>query len=251
MPKIGSCKLCDCEGELRHSHIIAETFYEGVYDPLHRFAPITSDIAEFTIAQRGYREYLLCANCEQKFGIWENTLKRDLVDIEREDSNFLTIIRKNNLIFVRNLNYNHFKMALLSILWRMSLSLNVFYSAYKLAIHEDIIKNILHNDVVVPENEFSIMVTKLFLQNNQPSKAILMFNQPGDFQGGHLYSFVLYGFLFDVVVSSKPLYNQYLPVFLRQNGDLIVKADYLRSLNFKRDTVNRLNDNDVRTFYNI
>ena len=57
------CRLCRRESNLRFSHILPEFFYLPMYDELHRTMSVSSDEKE-KLVQKGFREYLLCQECE-------------------------------------------------------------------------------------------------------------------------------------------------------------------------------------------
>jgi hypothetical protein len=74
----GVCKLCLCEKELRHSHILPEFMYQNLYDHApKRFYTLNVDLdnsgkSKKRIEQKGLREYLLCGDCEVQLSKCEN-----------------------------------------------------------------------------------------------------------------------------------------------------------------------------------
>jgi hypothetical protein len=51
---------------------------------------VNSDVCiPLKIEQKGYREELLCGQCETRLSKWEGIAKRNLVDIANLQSNFL------------------------------------------------------------------------------------------------------------------------------------------------------------------
>src|SRR5713101_805393 len=65
MSKLGICKLCLLRKERRFSHILPEFCYKPAYDSKHRAIEITLEpLKENRNLQKGYREYLLCDDCE-------------------------------------------------------------------------------------------------------------------------------------------------------------------------------------------
>ena len=73
------CKLCCENKDLRRSHIIPEFLYRnlGIYDDKNRFKVISSNPKKrVKYEQKGFREYLLCDNCEEKIQKWEDYVAR-------------------------------------------------------------------------------------------------------------------------------------------------------------------------------
>ena len=155
------CKLCNLNKELRKSHIISETFYRGLYDSKHRALPIQLENKKLGLIQKGIREELLCSDCEVKIGRWENTLKRDLVDFGNGESNFLKIKKTSKGFFkVEGIRYKEFKLGVLSILWRMSLSSHEYFKSYSLGPYEEKIRLLLLQEDAQRENQYAISVSR-------------------------------------------------------------------------------------------
>jgi hypothetical protein len=130
------CHLCLKKSELRNSHILPEFFYLGIYDDSHRTLEISHDSER--VIQKGLREHLLCQECETKLSRYEGyavKLIRDIPNFSRSpDGRFL---------FSENVNYFHFKLFQLSILWRASIAKNIAFAKVDLGPHEEIVRNML------------------------------------------------------------------------------------------------------------
>jgi hypothetical protein len=85
--------------------------------------------------QNGFKEKLLCGDCEIRLSRWESVLKETLVDIGNKTSTSLSIdIIGKELFRVKCIRYKEFKLAILSIIWRMSNASDPFFESYKLGI---------------------------------------------------------------------------------------------------------------------
>lgn len=249
---IGICKLCIKNDTLRNSHIIAETFYDGVYDRLNRFIPLTDEPNDrHVIHQNGFKEYLLCSECEQKFGRWENSVKNDLLEIEAEQSNRLQMVRNNNSILVRGINYSSLKYAILSTLWRMSISSLEFFRCYELGNHTELIRNILKTDSLPTEDHYPILISKTVLENNELSKINAGFNEPKTYKDISFFSFLIYGFLFDVFLTdsnNNPFINEWM---LKENGDINIPVIPLSDLNILPIIYEKMDSNRFKIFHGL
>lgn len=59
------CALCQNTRKLCKSHIIPEFFYTELYDKNHRFKAIYSKWGKIVFHYKGFRERLLCEECEK------------------------------------------------------------------------------------------------------------------------------------------------------------------------------------------
>jgi hypothetical protein len=111
------CKLCLQAKPLRHSHIIPEFAYAGMYDEDHRmiaFQP--EDMDKFFFEQKGFRFHLLCDDCE---ALLNDRYEKPFHKFWIEGQQLLkwqSSIQK----VVRGIDYATFKLFHMSILWRAS-----------------------------------------------------------------------------------------------------------------------------------
>jgi hypothetical protein len=134
----GICKLCKETRELRYSHVVPEFFYRKLYDDKSRGLVIKEAVKREWI-QKGYREYLLCSECEGKLNVYETYVARKWKDFPK--------LIGGAWYTLRELDYTKFKLLILSILWRASVAQDSFFNAVRLGPHEEKIRlMILNND---------------------------------------------------------------------------------------------------------
>ena len=133
-----SCRLCRGSAPLRDSHIIPEFVYKPVYDTKHRAAALDLRRASIPYAQKGLRERLLCNECEQKFGRWEDTFCR----FWKPETRFAPPITQPDFC-VFGFPYDAFKLFHLSVLWRAGVAKSKAFRLVKLGPHEIRLQNIL------------------------------------------------------------------------------------------------------------
>jgi len=110
---IGSCNLCGENRELCNSHIIPEFCYKPLYDDNHRVARVNlpDERRLFSPIQKGFREHLLCRNCEGLLNDrYERPFKKywDKVQLPTSPPGAK----------IAGFDYASFKLFHLSILWR-------------------------------------------------------------------------------------------------------------------------------------
>lgn len=169
------CRLCQKEKELRRSHIIPDFFRDdtGMMYPTGKSGkpqPFTQPIhtspgKKFDRKQHGYWEardgmveYLLCHNCEQKFGRFEDYAKRFFYGTSNPIR--LQLPLSENPLFVAD--YRKMKLFQLSILWRASEAQGEFFSAVTLSDHHrERLRHMLLNDDPGRDHEYFCSMTRL------------------------------------------------------------------------------------------
>jgi len=248
MDHFGVCKLCDKNKLLKNSHIVTKNLFKGVFEEQHSVKIITAENKNHSrIMQDGFKEYLLCDECEQKFGRWENNLYKTLVDIENEKSKILDISKlTNGNLFVRGIDYNAFKKSLLSFIWRMSISSIIEFKDFNLGDLEAEFKSILMTDSPVKEWEYPVFMNKTTLQNNKPSRFVSLPDKILIYGQYKLVELVVYGFHFNIILSKEELNENQMELILRENGEFQIRV---KDLGIDDEIFKRLFDDDIEKFY--
>jgi hypothetical protein len=173
------CRLCQKEKNLERSHIIPDFFRDnsGVMYPTGKSGkpqPFTQPThthpgKKFQRKQHGYWEarhgmieYLLCHDCEQKFGRLENYAKRFFYGTSNPIRLQLPVLE--NPLFVAD--YKRMKLFQLSILWRASEANGEFFSAVTLSDHHnERLRSMLANDDPGGEDEYFCGMNRLVVSS--------------------------------------------------------------------------------------
>lgn len=244
------CKLCRKNNDLKESHIIPEAFYEGIYDKKHRAVPISTENSKIEVIQKGIRERLLCGSCEQKLSKWETIFKRDLIDIGNRKSRFLSINHPSEkLLKVEGIRYREFKLAALSILWRMSITSAPFFAAYKLGNYEEKLRKVLLDENVPDEKRYPILVLRCELEEVFYPEMIMGF-PPGKYDKVFtIQSFIIWGHQFIIFVNDKEFPRIPIESFLRNSGELYVRTRSLEDLASPKSVFSKLDDEQVESAF--
>ena len=245
-----TCKLCLSQVDKLHkSHIIPECLYKPVYDTKHRFAPITTkNKNNLNIQQKGFREKLLCSACEQKFSVWEKSLKEQLVEISTCQGNNLSVTKFNQYLIVENINYDNFKKCLLSILWRMDISTIDIFEACKLGPYSEKIRTILDEDSFVQSSQYPVLISQILVKTvHKPELMTGMFS--GRIKGMRTQSFVVYGYLFDIIIKDRNLPKDMEAIYLSDTGRAVIEKKDIKSINIGDKMLRRFLDDDLKRFY--
>ncbi len=245
------CRLCQQDLELRNSHIVPESLWSSIYNEKHQALPMTIENNKLKIIQKGFREKLLCQSCETKLSRWENSLKKHLVDLGKLTSDFLEINRMNdNLIRVKNIEYKFFKLAILSILWRMSLSTRKEFSDYQLGPYEEIIRNILLAEANVLEEHFPLFVYRYEMDKVFYPDIMMYFPHRKFDRIYTIYQFIIWGHLFCIIVNNKKVPKD-MPkeIILKETGEMFISVKSLIELASPISVLTRIFDDDMKRFY--
>lgn len=220
--RFGQCHLCLQEQPLVNSHII----------PDFHFKPLKADEGFFWITstdakkkeyrwQKGPTEHLLCAKCDnERLGAKEGHLRKVLFGGHPLDGS-----QSVDFLTVSGYDYHLLKNALLSILWRMSITSHDYFKSVNLGSkHEELLRQALVANTEVDEETYPILLTAPFIGGKFLMNWIL---PPNCVRVGHnkVYRCLISGFLFAFIVGSAPLEEKFRPFVLRRNGVKILKGD--------------------------
>jgi hypothetical protein len=215
----GICKLCLEEKPLVDSHIIPNFLYKLLKQSDGSFLYITPNANDKELRkQAGISEPLLCAHCDNiKIQKYEDHLKRVLFN-----KSFWKNTSKQGVFRLEGFDYQKLKNALISILWRMSLSENIFFEKVRLGPkHEEVIRYRLVNDATFEVDEYPITLTIPLFQES-PRLEITMQPDTGRAGLNRLYLCVLNGFAISIEVGSAAPQKSDTVAFLTKTHWLIL-----------------------------
>jgi hypothetical protein len=240
------CKLCHSNNQLRNSHIISETFWKAIYDKKHRAVPLATKSSTPRFIQNGIQEKLLCESCEQKFSKWECVLQKSLVDMGNRNGQFITINQVDEKLYkVKDIKYKEFKLAILSILWRMSITSHPFFKDYNLGVYNEKFRQILLDENVPDEKQYSIMVSRCEIDNTFHPDMIFLFPPVKHI----VQSFVIWGHHFKILMNDEKLPEKFKEYFLRDSGELFIYVQDFLEFAHPESVFSRIFDKDVENVY--
>lgn len=170
------CKLClEAKPLLKKSHIIPDFMYQELFDAKHQFyrskTPNPDNHSKLPTGE--YDQNILCAECDNvRIGQFEDYARKVLYGGKLavpESPTFINQVNPHGMkyTYCQNINYKKFKLFLLSILWRASISKREFFSSVKLESYEEEIlrQMIINEDPKEPDDFPCVMVA---LRNDEP-----------------------------------------------------------------------------------
>jgi hypothetical protein len=229
----GICKLCDKEKDLiKKSHIIPEFMYQYLFDEKHKFilTPSSELIKENPKTQfrptGDYEGGILCGTCDNELiGSYETYASKTIYSKEKlPDDIAFRVTNYHNKVGqswsqCENVDYKKFKLFLLSILWRASISTRPLFSEVDLGVHENKLKEMLFNDNPGEESDYPVQLWTTVNDEEFPKDFVI---QPRKFKldGHRVYIFPISGLFILFFVSNHAKSQGVLEQTLRKNNSL-------------------------------
>lgn len=237
--ELPTCKLCHLQKPLiGKSHIIPDFLYKqsGLYDDKHRLRYFSvEDIingGQPSLPQSGVHEGgILCADCDnRRLGTNLENYARiaiygggKLPANETPDCTNYIDPQGNTFGHCKNLDYTKYKLFLLSILWRASISSKPFFKGINIGEHEEVIRQmIMNND---PKNfyDYPILVSTSAADKQFSQDMII---EPRQLMGKHGLEtcvFIIGGFIYVFMLGTyngnrDELYHQ----TINENNEIVM-----------------------------
>ena len=204
------CKLCGQRKSLVKAHIIPDFMYHELFEKDHRIRQMRVENKMLKIiTQRETGEFdknIYCEKCDNEIlGGYEAYAKRVLYG-----GTPLSLPIKPERMFneawmpVGNIDYKKFKLFLLSILWRASITSRPYFSQVKLDHHENIIREMILNDNPQKREDYPTLIIHTGLCTKQIISRPKLVGKKGD----KIYSFLISDaiFIFFVECDNLPYY---------------------------------------------
>jgi hypothetical protein len=209
----GCCRLCQAQTALVDSHIIPNFHFKKMKGEDHWFHVLSSDPNKPELKRQGaITEHLLCDDCDNKrLSRYENHVRQVLfggIPIES--------VLDGRVRTFKGYDYKKLKNGLLSVLWRMSLSSDPYFSNVDLGEkHSERIRSVLLNDEELPEELYPVILTAPVFEGKLFGDCIL---RPtfARTNGNRVYRCVISGLIFTFVVGAAPLDKNTQRVILRR-----------------------------------
>lgn len=219
------CKLCFNEPPIENSHILSEFNYNLLYDSKHRVVQVSTDEKEKPeFLQKGLREPLLGNNCEKKLAIWEDYAKRTLYGepaiINQSYQDFMTSDGGMKYTLVKGVDYKKFKLYLLSLLWRSSISKLSEFGEIALGPHEEKIRDMIYREDPGDKINYGCLVIALLDDNGKPIEGVIINPDSMKIYGNNCCRFIISGFCFVFFISKHNIPEFINDFFLDQSNEL-------------------------------
>jgi hypothetical protein len=169
--------------------------------------------------QKGFTEYLLCNDCEEKFNAWETYFAKVWFN---PPTTLRPAVISEDLAIVRNLDYAKFKLFHLSLVWRSGISRVSLFDAVRLGGQEPKLrKRLIANDPGLP-TEYPFFGIALRDQKTGGFKNdVVRAPHAARIWGYWVYTIIFGGVVWHYYVSGHRQV-QHVPVYFGLDGTLIL-----------------------------
>lgn len=234
-----TCGLCLNDFELCDSHIVPEFLYKSLYSrEKHKFVQLSGP-PKVRKWQKGFRQKMLCRNCEDKLNQWETYVSKVMFGGAE-----ICFEKLQDAILVQNVGYEKFKLFQLSLIWRAGVSKLPQFSNVNLGPHEEKLRCMIINENPGRPSDygcFMLLTPSYFDLTSQ----MMMLPQETRFGDHRCYMFLMAGLTWVFFVSS---HTAQLPqkekMFLRLDNILPIIIENSASKTFFEKTVNEWKESD-------
>lgn len=222
---VGTCKLCGEEKELcRRSHIIPNFMYQDLFDEKHRLHLVRSERGK--LQHMGFRqsgEYdggILCQSCDNaKLGKLERYASQTMyggLPLIMEPRQTHEGLRYWD---IAELDYTQFKLFLLSVLWRASISKESLFQEVRLGPYEKPIRQMLLTGDPGEQLRFPCWIRTYLNFKDIPSDVLA---PPSRLKvdGGFAYQFLIAGTIYTFFITKRIIPDWVAECAINLKGEL-------------------------------
>ena len=171
------------------------------------------------LVQKGFREFLLCQECETKLSKYEGYTARLIQSLNDFPKNLSGLF-----IYSDDVDYRQFKLFQLSLLWRASVSRNKMFAQVELGNrHEEKIRCMLVEENPGRDSDFGCFIT--MYPNPQNIDKIIWSPTRQRLFGHNGYKFMTGNLMWYFFVTSHSIDTDIQSFFVQESGRLRVWLD--------------------------
>lgn len=202
--------------------------YKGLFDFNNGFYHI--DIKDFSQSKKVYtgefESNIFCYECDNvRLGKLETYAHRILYIEKPNKSRNIKVqdqINQHGVVstYVKGIDYKKFKLFLLSILWRSSISSRDFYEQVNLGPHEEIIRKMLLSEDPGSHKEYPCFITTYLNSRKELPKDLITNPIRVKNNNGTRYKFLIGGLMYNFFVSQNSIPDWILESCINRNNEL-------------------------------
>jgi hypothetical protein len=196
------CRCCGTDRDLIKAHIIPEAFFRRLRDEGSVPRLLSNNESEYPkrIPVGVYDPGILCADCEQIFGPWDQYA----VALLRDDLPGARVVRQGERILAHEIDdwqYDKLKLFFISVAWRASVSSQAMFKRVRLGPYEARARQMLVEGQPGSASEFCVVLSRF-----DPSLgAAIMDPFTARNAGTNYLRFYLGTFMADIAVDRRAL----------------------------------------------
>lgn len=216
-----ACKLCGLDTKLVKAHIIPDFMYGTMYGEKHTIVQVSlDDISNRKVMQTGhYDKTILCATCDNDIiGSYERYASKIISDKTLFTERLTPEGVKH---YEMSIDYPIFKLFLLSILWRSSITTLPFFKHLSIGHYEEKVRKMLLDRQSFTSEVFPMTVVKVNPDKEGHSKVIV---DPITTIGTKpFYSvFLINGFVYSFLLDDNVIDFEFDSFAVKEDNRLII-----------------------------
>jgi len=198
--------------------------YQDIFDEKNRLHFIKSEkglIQRQGLRQSGeFESNILCHDCDNKI-LGKLDRYASLTLYEGNEKILENRITKNGTkyIYSAEIDYTYFKLFLLSILWRASISNRLFFKEVQLGPYEDQIRQMILNNDPGEQMQFPCLIITYLNLKDYPKNLVA---QPSRIRknGGTVYRFLIGGMIYIYYITKSTIPKWLADIAINPNGEM-------------------------------
>ncbi|MCO6358852.1 hypothetical protein BXY85_1324 [Roseivirga pacifica] len=172
----------------------------------------------------GFWERLLCRDCEEKLQKLEDYAAHVLYGSKKfAPINCQSLVSKDGITYKEcfNIHYTKFKVFLLSLIWRMSITTEDFFKEVDLGIHEEAMRMIILNFDTLSSDKYPVLIMDIGSQNKIIKGTM---ESPRRHRKSYktYYSLKLSGFMYIFYITKDSIDESFLPLCINETEKLTI-----------------------------
>ncbi|PKL90758.1 MAG: hypothetical protein CVV21_11435 [Candidatus Goldiibacteriota bacterium HGW-Goldbacteria-1] len=221
MSQMSICKFCGEKKEMIDSHIIPKCFYQ--LQKLGNVAvikPSENKIDRNPNFQNGFKEQIMCAECDNEIGKLDRYANKILFRVLPEQEPLKKDLSTVYTLKEHQFSFHELRRFFISLVWRVSVS----SSPFSLGKYEKIALRILKKEI--PDNE-DLFLTIIYRKNTKTNLDYLTGIFPGKFLGKLYCCFRFPNYEIFVYTNTKNSENSEVMNFYRKmfNKEILIVAE--------------------------
>jgi len=199
--------------------------YRELFDADHKFAYVSlKEVRERDVQTGEFEADILCLDCEGKFSKWESYAKTVLYGGQLPRGNNIHMENQRNqhgveFTYIKGIDYTKFKLFLLSVLWRSSISRRPLFKNIALGPYEEKLRSVLLAEDPGPAHAYPCVMST-YRNHKLPVEIV---GEPRKItRGGAAYSFLINGVLYYFYITHKSTKDWVLEAAINKAGELRV-----------------------------
>lgn len=227
------CKLCkEDKPLLKKSHIIPNFMYKDLYDDKHFLISATNEDIKDPSSKTGrisdgyYEGGILCGGCDNSlFGKYESYASRVLFNRRGEKKGMPSakpMVAKNGVRYsqIGNIDYKKFKLFMLSILWRASITSISFFNRVQLGErHEERLRVMLLGENPGDESDYPFLMYSC-VGDAKASKDVIGEPRTLKDNGLRVVVFLINGIFYQFPITSHANLDKFLSCTIKESNEM-------------------------------